>query len=90
MKGQKLKKAFNGRFGDRINIAYTDKPMRMTEQCIQNGKICKAFAEVLSGIMHREPTEAEIFGLRNVSIKRGKSRVVKRGEEKNEFAKGIS
>jgi len=88
--GQRLKDNFNRRFGNRISIIYSNKPAGTSEQHIQNENIWKAFSNVLSGIIGREPTQAELFGIVDISIKRGKSKVVKRREKKNELAKNIS
>lgn len=64
--GQRIKTNFEGQFGNRINILYTDRPLRASEQYIQNGNICKAFSDVLAGIIGREPSEAELFGIKNI------------------------
>ena len=71
---QKIRNNFDRRFGNRISMIYPDKPLGVSEQRIQNEKICKAFKEVLGGIIGREPTQAELFGIVDMSIKRGKSK----------------
>lgn len=70
--GQRLKDNFNKRFGNRINILYSDKLFNPSEQRIHNEKIYKAFSEVLNSVLGREPTEAELFGIVDIrkSVKR--------------------
>jgi len=75
--GQRIKSNFDRRFGSRISIIYANKPTGTFEQYIQNDNICKAFSNVLAGIIGREPSEVEIFGIRSLGVK------LKRKVEKN-------
>lgn len=58
---------FNKRFGDRISMVFEDKPLSPAEQKVQNSALYKAIREVMTGILGREPTEAEMMGLEDVS-----------------------
>ena len=60
---------FNKRFGDRISMVFADKPL---DQKVQNNALYKAVTEVMAGILRREPTEAELLGLEDVSVHKAK------------------
>jgi hypothetical protein len=63
---------FKERFGNRISMVFADKPLSPAEQKIQNNALCKAIKEVMAGILGREPTEAELLGLEDVSVHKAK------------------
>ena len=67
--GRRIKSNFDRRFGSQIRIIYPNKPAGVSEQHIQSENIYKAFYEVMAGIIGREPTEIEIFGLENIGDK---------------------
>lgn len=69
---QNKEKNFKKRFGDRIIVTYLDRPLGPSEQRIQNEKISKAFAEALAGILGREPTQNELYGIEKVRLKKKK------------------
>jgi len=58
---------FNKRFGDRISMVYMNKPPELANQQMQNMEICKAFINVLTGILGRAPTQNEILGIEDIS-----------------------
>ncbi len=65
---QRMKNNFKKRFGDRINVVYADKPLKASEQQMQNDKVCKAVISVISGILGREPTQSELLGIDDISL----------------------
>ena len=79
--GRRIRSNFDDRFGSRISIIYANKPDGTFEQNIQNENICKAFNEVVAGIIGREPSEVEIFGIRNLGgkLKRTAEKKSKKG-----------
>jgi len=58
---------FNKRFGDRIGMVYMNEPPEPAVRHIQNTEICKAFINVLTGILGRAPTQNEILGIEDIS-----------------------
>lgn len=72
MGGQNKDKNFKKRFGDRITVTYLEKPLSPAEQKIQNQKISKAFADVLTGILGREPTPNELLGIDEIKFRKKK------------------
>jgi len=60
--GQRVKNNFNKRFGDRIQVVYAQN-LSPSEKELWNRKICEAVIKVLSGILGREPTQKELFGI---------------------------
>lgn len=70
VKKKEHKRNFNKRFGDRISVTYANKPTGVRELQMRNTKLYRAFIDVLSGILGREPTQKEILGIDDLS-KRG-------------------
>lgn len=68
--GRKIAENFQKRFGDRITFRYPSKPLEGLERRQQNEKIFDAFKNVLSGILKREPTTNELFGVEDISGKK--------------------
>lgn len=66
--GQKLSNNFKKRFEDRINVTYQQKHLEPAEQKIRDGRLVKAYTQVLAGILKREPTQEELLGLVDISI----------------------
>ena len=64
---QAITKNFQKRFEGKIVVAYRKKPMEPSEQQIQNTRLSKAFTQVLSGILKREPTQEELLGIVDIS-----------------------
>lgn len=68
--GIRLQNNFKKRFGDRpFKVIYPEKPLTGEERRLHNAKIAEAVKAVLTGILKREPTEAELFGLEDISKK---------------------
>jgi hypothetical protein len=59
---------FKRRFGDRISMVFSEKRLSPAEQKIHNDALCRAIREVMAGILKREPTEAEMFGIEDISV----------------------
>lgn len=60
--GQQAKNNFNKQFGDRIQAVY-EQNLSPSERELQNKKLCEAALAVLTGILGREPTQRELFGI---------------------------
>lgn len=70
--GQQAKNNFNKQFGGRIRAVYTQN-LSPSERELQNKKLCEAALVVLTGILGREPTQMELFGLDDLAkVKRHK------------------
>ncbi len=71
--GHKTDSNFHKRFGGRISVSFRDRPFQPAESKAQNEALCKAIAEVMAGILKREPTEEELLGVVDISVyKRGR------------------
>ncbi len=57
-----IKGDFNKRFGDRIQVVYAQK-LSPSERELRNKRLCEAVIKVLTGILGREPTQRELFGI---------------------------
>jgi len=60
---------FHDKFHKGFEIRYAKSPMDPSEHRYQNQLLVKAVREVLRGILHREPTEEEMFGHKKLTIK---------------------
>ena len=58
---------FQKRFEGKIEVAYREKPLEPAEQQIQNTRLLKAFTQVLSSVLKREPTQEELLGIVDIS-----------------------
>ncbi|MBI5888875.1 MAG: hypothetical protein HZB82_09235 [Deltaproteobacteria bacterium] len=67
---QRIDKNFQKRFGGRITVSFADRPLPPTERKAQNETLCSAIAEVMAGILKREPTDAELLGVEDISAKK--------------------
>lgn len=65
---------FRRRFGDRIGMVFADKPLSPAEQRVHNDALVKALREVMAGILGREPTEAELLGVEDISVHKRKGK----------------
>ena len=65
---QRMTKNFHKRFGDRVKTTYQDRPLKPTDQKIQNARILTAFTLVLSAILKREPTQEELLGITKIDF----------------------
>jgi hypothetical protein len=75
--GKSAKDNFKRRFGDpvRIKIEYAKDKTSHSEDEYRSEQISKAYAGVLKGVLGREPTQDEIIGVKDISMKaRKKSR----------------
>ena len=66
--GRKRTQNFNKRFGDRVTVTYRQKPFEPEESQIHNSKLLKAFTQVFTGILEREPTQEELLGIADISV----------------------
>lgn len=66
--GQTRDKNFLKRFGGRFSTSFAEKPLSPTERKAQNETLCRAIAEVMAGILNREPTQEELLGLEDISV----------------------
>ena len=66
----KAKRNFKKRFESRISLIYLKTPLKPAEQRIQKEKISTAFLTVLTGILKKEPTQNELFGIEEIKIKK--------------------
>ncbi len=70
--GQRVRNNFDKRFGDRIQVVYAQS-LSPSERELRNKKLCEAVIKVLTGILGREPTQRELFGIDDLSkVKRHK------------------
>jgi len=71
MGGRSAKDNFKRRFGDpaRIKIEYAKDKMSPSEDAYRSEQISKAYAGVLKGVLGRDPTQGEILGEVEISIK---------------------
>jgi len=78
MGGRSAKDNFKRRFGDpaRIKIEYAKDKISPSEDEYRSEQISKAYAGGLKGILGREPTQDEIFGIKNIQIKSGEKRKI--------------
>jgi hypothetical protein len=65
--GKPLTNQFQKRFSGRISVVYAERPGSLAEQKMQNEALAKAVAQVMAGILKREPTQEELLGLVDVS-----------------------
>ncbi len=65
--GKPLVSQFQKRFGDRISVVYADKPRSAVDQQVHGEILAKAVAQVIAGILKREPTQEELFGIVDLS-----------------------
>lgn len=65
--GKPLTNQFQKRFSGRISAVYAKRPGSLTEQKMQNEALAKAVAQVMAGILKREPTQEELLGLKDIS-----------------------
>lgn len=72
-----LAKKFEKRFGDRITVTYRQKSLEPEELQINNSRLLKAFKQVLTGLLKREPTEEELLGIKPIKIPKVKSPKIK-------------
>jgi hypothetical protein len=61
--GKRVKDKFGKRFSGGIRIIYLEKPLSVVERDLQAVTIRRAVAEVLTGLLGREPSEEELLGL---------------------------
>lgn len=73
--GQRVTKNFERRFADKISVYFPEKVPEPVEQEIRNTKLVKAFTDVLSGILKREPTQEELLGIIEVKVPRKFSKI---------------
>ena len=66
--GKPLVSQFQKRFGDRITAVYADKPRTAVEQQEQGETLAKAVTQVIAGILKREPTPEEVFGVKEITL----------------------
>jgi len=71
--GQKITQNFEKRFGGNITVAYRQKSLEPEELQIRNSRLLKAFTQVLTGILKREPTQEELLGINKIKIPKEKS-----------------
>ena len=64
--GQRMSNNFKKRFGDRVSIVYTGKPLIASKQKLQNEALARAAAQVLTGILNRDPTNEELLGVAEI------------------------
>ncbi len=64
---RKTETNFHKRFGGRISVTFSDRPLYPAGQKVQNDALCKAITEVMAGILKREPTQEELLGLEDIS-----------------------
>jgi len=72
-------KNFEKRFGDKIAVAYRQKALEPAELQICNSRLLKAFKQVLTGILKREPTQEELLGINPIKLPKVKSPKTKPG-----------
>jgi len=68
--GQQITKNFQNRFEDRISVSYREKSIEPAEQQIRSTRIVKAFTQILTGILKREPTKEELLGIVDISARK--------------------
>ena len=71
--GQRMSNNFKKRFGDRVGMVYMIRPLTASGHKLQNEALAKAVAQVLTGILKREPTNEELLGaveIKSIKTKR--------------------
>jgi len=68
--GRSVLDNFKKRFGEpaKIELRYAKAKTPPSEDAYRSAQISKAYAEVLKGVLGREPTQDEIFGEANLRI----------------------
>ena len=66
--GERILKNFKKRFEGRITVTYQQKPLEPAEQKFRDERLVKAYTQVLTGILKREPTQEELLGLVDISV----------------------
>lgn len=69
---RKTETNFQKRFGGRISVTFSDRPLQPAESKAQNEALCRAITEVMAGILTREPMQEELLGLEDISTQRRK------------------
>jgi hypothetical protein len=62
--GKQAKNKFSKRFSGGLRIIYLEKPLSGAGRDLQVAGIRRAVAEILTGLLGREPTEEELLGLK--------------------------
>jgi len=65
--GKPLISQFQKRFSGRMRVVYAERQGSLAEQKMQNEALAKAVAQVMAGILKREPTQEELLGLADIS-----------------------
>lgn len=68
--GKPLVSQFEKRFDDRISVVYAGDTHNVAEQDAQEEVLAKAIAQVMAGILKREPTQDELLGLVDISTEK--------------------
>ncbi len=68
--GKPLVSQFEKRFDDRISVVYANDTRNLAEQDAQEEVLAKAIAQVMAGILKREPTQDELLGLVDISAEK--------------------
>ena len=64
--GCRLDNNFKKRFGDRVSMVYAERQPITSRQKLQNEILAKAAAQVLAGVLKREPTSEELLGIAEI------------------------
>ena len=59
----RIEKNFERRFGDRIEINFTVKPLEGEERKIYHKRLSEAFRAVMAAVLKRDPTQEELLGI---------------------------
>ncbi len=66
---------FEKRFGDRIAIKFTVKPLEGEERKIYHTRLSEAFKAVMAAVLKRDPTQDELLGIVPIVIPKRKERL---------------
>ena len=69
MGGRPKVNRFEKRFGNRIDVEYEKKPGSLVEQKRLSEELTRAIRQVMTDLLKREPTEAELLGIEPISAR---------------------
>ncbi len=73
--GTTVEQNFEKRFGDRIEIKFTVKPLEGEERKIYHTRLSEAFKAVMAAVLKRDPTQDELLGIVPIVIPKREERL---------------
>ena len=66
--GKRIEQNFERRFGNRIHISFTVKPLEGEERKIYHKRLSGAFKAVMAAVLKRDPTPEELLGIVPIDV----------------------